>query len=200
MCCSFSSRCWNSRICKENKGALLSTSSVTIYNDYFGLIFQLFAIHVATFSKVMKTSPVCTRTHSYTKHNQLYLTVELFQHLWVVVLLRILMKGNHTISLINACIYIPIFYLERKEKYHLKTSKGFINTLCMYFTHRKHHEIWRRALRFRTCVKNFESLDVVTTADQNEGKCITKSRGQLATSAGTTCSAGKRETQSCDGF
>ena len=93
----------------------------------------------------MKTSPVCTRTHSHTKHNQLYLTVELFQHLWVVVLLRILMKGNHTISLINACIYIPIFYLERKEKYYLKTSKGFINTLCMYLTHREYHEIWRRA-------------------------------------------------------
>ena len=110
------------------------------------------------------------------------------------------MKGNHSISLINACIYIPIFYLERKEKYYSKTSKRFMNTLRMYFTHREHHEIWRRALRFRTCVKNIESLDVVTTADQNEGKCITKSRGQLATSAGTTCSAGKRETQSCDGF
>ena len=50
------------------------------------------------------------------------------------------------------------------------------------------------ALRFRTCVKNFKSLDVVTTADQYEGKCITKSRGQLATSAETACSAGKRET------
>ena len=145
MCCSFSSRCWNSRICEEDKGALLSISSVTIYNEYFGLIFQLFAICVATLSRVFKTSPACTPAH---QPQPVYLVVELFQHHLVVVLLRILMKGNHSISMINACTYIPIFYLERKEKYYSETSKRFMNTRRMCLTHREHHKIWRRALLF----------------------------------------------------